>query len=291
MKHCQNNNTTDWVENMERFWIVTNDGKDKDRSMTGRVIGLLEQRGKVCVLCHKDKQNNIIKDKIPENIDCAIVIGGDGSLIEVARVLQPGIPILGVNMGTLGYLTEVEVDDLEEAMEQIINEDYTTEERMMLQGTFENGNTSIALNDIVLTRKGHLRILHFNLYVNGELLNSYEADGMIISTPTGSTAYNLSAGGPIVEPTASSIVVTPICSHSLNTRSIVLSAEDEILIEIGKRRHDQVEEVFIAFDGADTVEMKTGEKIAICKSEKKTTMMHLSRVSFMERLRRKMKGN
>lgn len=291
MKHCQNNNTTDWVENMERFWIVTNDGKDKDRSMTGHVIGLLEQRGKVCVLCHKDKQNNIIKDKIPENIDCAIVIGGDGSLIEVARVLQPGIPILGVNMGTLGYLTEVEVDDLEEAMEQIINEDYTTEERMMLQGTFENGNTSIALNDIVLTRKGHLRILHFNLYVNGELLNSYEADGMIISTPTGSTAYNLSAGGPIVEPTASSIVVTPICSHSLNTRSIVLSAEDEIIIEIGKRRHDQVEEVFIAFDGADTVEMKTGEKIAICKSEKKTTMMHLSRVSFMERLRRKMKGN
>ena len=276
---------------MERFWIVTNDGKDKNRTMTGRIISLLEQRGKVCVLCHKDKQNNIITDKIPENIDCAIVIGGDGSLIEVARVLQPGIPILGVNMGTLGYLTEVEVDDLEEAVGQIINEDYTTEERMMLQGTFENGRTSIALNDIVLTRKGHLRILHFNLYVNGELLNSYEADGMIISTPTGSTAYNLSAGGPIVEPTASIIVVTPICSHSLNTRSIVLSAEDEIIIEIGKRRHDQVEEVFIAFDGADTVEMKTGEKIAICKSEKKTTMMHLSRVSFMERLRRKMKGN
>ena len=105
----------------------------------------------------------------------------------------------------------------------------------------------------MVSRKTEIRLIHFRIYVNGELLNTYEADGVIISTPTGSTAYNLSAGGPIVEPTASMIVITPICPHALNTSSIVLSAEDEIVIEIAEGRHDAVEEAMVAFDGADTL--------------------------------------
>ena len=129
---------------------------------------------------------------------------------------------MGINMGTLGYLTEIEVDRIEESLDQILSGHYMLEDRMMLDGIFDDGGENVALNDIVLSRKGNLRIIHFNVYVNGTLLNSYDADGIVISTPTGSTAYNLSAGGPIVEPTASLIVITPICSHALNTSSIVL---------------------------------------------------------------------
>lgn len=277
---------------MDRFYIVTNDGKDLDYKITHKVQQLLETAGKTCILCEKNSEKQIIKERIPEEIDCAVVIGGDGSLIEVARLLRErGVPVLGINMGTLGYLTEVEVHHIDEAVQKILDGDFTLEKRMMLEGVFENGSKDVSLNDIVVSRKGELRVIHFKLYVNGELLNAYEADGVIISTPTGSTAYNLSAGGPIVEPTASMIVITPICSHALNTRSIVLSAEDEIMIEIGMGRHGLTEEVFVTFDGTDTVHMQTGDQVTIRKSHTSTLILKLSRISFLETLRRKMKGN
>ncbi|MGF0033467.1 NAD(+)/NADH kinase [Bariatricus sp. SGI.154] len=277
---------------MDRFLIVTNDGKDINRSVTNKVRALLESAGKTCILCEKDEHKRIVENSLPEEVDCAIVIGGDGSLIEVSRLLwKRKVPILGINMGTLGYLTEVEVNHIDEAIAQMLRGDYEFEERMMLQGIFEDGNLAVSLNDIVVSRKGALRVIHFQLYVNGELLNSYEADGVIISTPTGSTAYNLSAGGPIVEPTASLIVITPICSHALNTSSIVLSSDDEIVIEIGMGRNGSEEEVYVTFDGADTVALKTGDKVMVQKSDASTTIMKLSKVSFLETLRRKMKGN
>ncbi len=276
---------------MDTFYIVTNDGKDPDYIVTNHVKELLEAEGKSCILCRKDADKRIIKGSVPDRLDCAIVIGGDGSLIEVARVLHKrDVPILGINMGTLGYLTEVELGGIEEAVQQLVSGNYAQESRMMLEGCFENGGEDVALNDVV-TRKGVLRVIHFRLYVNGELLNSYEADGIIISTPTGSTAYNLSAGGPIVEPTAALIVITPICSHALNTSSIVLSADDEIVIEIGKGRGGGTEEVFTTFDGADVVSLKTGDRVTVRKAEAATKLIRLSRMSFLEILRRKMKGN
>ena len=277
---------------MDRFLIVTNDGKDKDHAITNQIMNLLEFAEKECILCKKDENKKIIRDSVPAEIGCAIVIGVDGSLIEVARMLwKREVPILGINMGTLGYLTEVEVTHIDEAFQQMLKGDYTFEKRMMLQGIFDDGSCDVSLNDIVVSRKGELRVIHFRLYVNGELLNSYEADGVILSTPTGSTAYNLSAGGPIVEPTASLIVITPICSHALNTSSIVLSAEDEIVIEIGEGRNDSEEEVFVTFDGADTVVLRTKDRVTVKKSEASTTIMKLSNISFLETLRRKMKGN
>lgn len=276
---------------MEHFYIVTNDGKDREGLVTKRVQNVLKEHGKTYTLCQKDEQKNIRKETVPQEIDCAIVIGGDGTLIEVARVLKRDVPILGINMGTLGYLTEVEVANVEEAMKQIVEGNFMIEDRMMLKGIFDDGSCDISLNDIVVSRKGELRVIHFDLYVNGSLLNSYEADGVIVSTPTGSTAYNLSAGGPIVEPTASMIVITPICSHALNTSSIVLSADDEIVIEIGEGRNGKNEEVYITFDGADVVELKTRDRLTVCKSDTITKLMKLSKVSFLEILRRKMKGN
>ena len=277
---------------MEHFLIVTNDGKDADGRVTAKVRQLLTDAGKTCVLCEKDGDKKIIREKIPEKIDCAVVIGGDGSLIEVARFLHGrNIPVLGINMGTLGYLTEVEVNHIEDAFAQILEGDYTLEDRMMLEGTLQDGRKDISLNDIVVSRKTEIRLIHFRIYVNGELLNTYEAHGVIISTPTGSTAYNLSAGGPIVEPTASMIVITPICPHALNTSSIVLSAEDEIVIEIAEGRHDAVEEAMVAFDGADTLPLVTGDRVTIRRAGASTRLMRLSRISFLEMLRRKMKGN
>ena len=129
------------------------------------------------------------------DVDCAVVIGGDGTLILAAReLLQREVPILGVNMGTLGYLTEVEVQNLFPALDQLLEGSYTVENRMMLSGTVKDFRTDVALNDIVVTRSENLHIVRLNLYVNGVYLTSYQADGLIISTPTGSTAYNLSAG-------------------------------------------------------------------------------------------------
>lgn len=277
---------------MKHFLIVTNDGKDKEYKVTNHVKNLLEQAGMKCALCEKDEKKQIVRESIPEDLDCAIVIGGDGSFIEAARVLEKrDIPILGINMGTLGYLTEVELNHIDEALEKVVNGEYSLEKRMMLEGIFQNGESNVALNDIVVSRKGALRVIHFRLFVNGELLNSYKSDGIILSTPTGSTAYNLSAGGPIVEPTASLIVITPICSHALNTSSIVLSSEDEIMIEIGEGRNGSVEEVSVAFDGADMVTLFTGDRMRIHKACACTKIMKLSKVSFLEIMRRKMKGN
>lgn len=277
---------------MDSFLIVTNDGKDTDQTVTRQVAALLETFGRRWILCQKDEHKKIIKESVPDEIECAIVIGGDGSLIEVARLFWgKDIPIIGINMGTLGYLTEVEVGHIEGAIKQITEGDFVLEKRMMLEGTFENGKCDVSLNDIVVSRKGELHIIHFRLYVNGELLNDYEADGVVISTPTGSTAYNLSAGGPIVEPTASLIVITPICPHGLNVRSIILSSEDEILIEIGPGRNGSREQVYVAFDGADTVVLKTGDRVTVRRADAYTTMMKLNKVSFLETLRRKMKGN
>lgn len=280
------------MNQMKRFFIVTNEGKDKSGEVTGEVVEFLEKAGSICVRCKKDEYNRIDRDSVPDDFDCAVVIGGDGSLIEVARALHGReVPILGINMGTLGYLAEVEVNHIREALERLLAGEYVVQKRMMLEGTLNEVLKDVCLNDIVVARKDALRLIRFQIYVNGELLNSYEADGIIISTPTGSTAYNLSAGGPIVEPTASMIVITPICSHALNTSSIVLSAEDELVIEIGQGKHNVTEEACIAFDGDDTETMVTGDRVTIRRSESCAGIIKLSSVSFLETLRRKMKGN
>ena len=241
---------------LKKFWIVTNDGKDTNHAVTEKVKELLEIAGRSCILCEKDAEKNIIRERIPDMIDCAIVIGGDGSLIEVARTLwKRDVPILGINMGTLGYLTEVEVSNLAEDITQMLKGDYLYEERMMLEGMFPNGKKDVALNDIVVSRKGDdLRIIYFKLFVNGEL-------------------------------------ITPICSHALNTRSIVLSSDDEIVIEIGEGRRGNIEKVLVTFDGATSVPLETGDRLTICKAKESTKIMKINKISFLEILRRKMKGN
>lgn len=277
---------------METFYIITNYSKDENYEVTRQIQDYIEKRGRTCILCERDEEGNLLTDQIQKETDCVLTLGGDGTLIQAVRELRnKHLPLIGVNMGTLGYLTEIELPKIEESLEKLFCGAFLPERRMMLQGKLEGRKEDIALNDIVVARAGSIRVIHFNIYVNGQLLNSYQADGVIISTPTGSTAYNLSAGGPIVEPTAEMFVITPICSHALNTSSIVLSAEDEIVIEIGKGKGDTVEEASVTFDGADVIPVYTGDRITISRSEKTAKLLKLSEESFLETLRKKMKGN
>ena len=147
---------------------------------------------------------------------------------------------------------------------------------------------SRALNDIVISRTGSLRIVNFQIFVNGRYLKSYNADGMIISTPTGSTGYNLSAGGPIIEPGADMLLITPICAHSLNSRSIVLSGEDVVEVVIGPGRKTENEQAIVTFDGDTEVELVTGERVVIKKSGRNTKLIRLNDRSFLEILSRKL---
>lgn len=270
---------------MNTFYVITNRSKDESLETTKRIQQYIEEKGKKCVLAEEGHD-------FPKDTDCVLTLGGDGTLIRAARELQfHDVPILGVNIGTLGYLTEVEIQNVGTAIDQLIHDKPVVEARMMLKGIVNNKVEDIALNDIVLTRFGKVRVIRFNIYVNGQFLNSYRADGIIISTPTGSTAYNLSAGGPIVEPNASMIVITPICSHALNARSMVFSAEDEIVLEVAEGRDGEIEEAGISFDGDRDIVVHTGDRIVIRKAKETTKLLKLSKVSFLETLSRKMKGN
>lgn len=232
-------------------------------------------------------------DRVPRETECVITLGGDGTLIQAARDLaRRQIPMVGVNLGNLGYLTQIgRQEDVEGLLDSLLGGQYQLEHRMMLKGSiFHEENMvkeDLALNEVVITRRETLRVLKFRIYVNGEYLSQYRADGMIAATPTGSTAYNLSAGGPIVEPNARMMILTPICPHDLNGRSIVLSAQDMVEIEV--MGNDDAGQVAV-FDGDQAVYMKVGDRIRIEKSEVETVLVKLKNISFLDNLRSKLAG-
>lgn len=281
---------------MNHFFMITNRQKDPDFSVTNDIKEYLERRGCICNIqteSIKGGEGYTDPSYLPENVDCILVLGGDGTLLQAAVDLADfDIPLLGINMGTLGFLAEVEKSGIEEALDRLIADDYNVENRMMIWGLVEKKGAvhddTRALNDIVITGSNSMQLINFNIYVNGQLLNKYYADGMIIATPTGSTGYNLSAGGPIIEPKAETILITPICPHTLNNRSIILSAEDVVTIEIDEGRYGLRQEVSAIFDGSHRVSLTTGDKIEIKRSEKRTAIIKLNQVSFLEILHRKL---
>lgn len=278
---------------MKHFLIYTNPNKDVAGEMTKRIVDYLEGRGQRCTVVTGENGMIMQEEEIPADIACMIVLGGDGTMLQAAwDTKKSHIPLVGVNLGTLGYMTEIEPEKLEEALDQLISGAYGTESRMMLNGHVYRDGKEICeewvLNDIVISRSGSPRIVKLNIYVNGQFLNDYNADGVILTTPTGSTGYNLSAGGPIVEPKARLIMLTPICPHTLNTRSIILSSEDQVEIEIPAGREGQSQTMEVSFDGAHVVPVCTGDRIRIMKSEKTTEIIQIGRASFLEVLHRKM---
>nr|MCR5406196.1 NAD(+)/NADH kinase [Lachnospiraceae bacterium] len=188
---------------MKNFLVVSNKEKDPENKVAGSIKEYLDVRECICS-CRCVTHDNVSRDELEKAVDegaeCVLVLGGDGTLIQVAGALAgKDIPLLGINLGTLGYLAEVERDHIIPTLERLIEDRYDVEERMMLS-VETKGIRQEALNDMVITRLGDLRVVRYRLYVNGRCLTTYEADGIIVSTPTGSTGYNLSAGGPIVEP-------------------------------------------------------------------------------------------
>ena len=292
---------------MDHFYIITNYQKDTEGRTAFAIQAYLEEQGKTCYVHERlsespgknRKGTDAIRfhytdvDKIPSDVEGVLVIGGDGTLLRAARdVVDRKLPLLGVNMGTLGYLAEIECGSFQAALDQLLAGEYHVEPRMMICGEGRRHGRKIfediALNDIVIMRNGRLRIVDFNVFVDGEFLKSYSADGVIISTPTGSTGYNLSAGGPIVAPQASLMLLTAIAPHTLSSRPIVLPAEAKITIEVGSSHGTDIDGAEATFDGDTSVKLNSGDRITIRRSEQETMLIRTKTTSFLEILREKM---
>lgn len=275
---------------MKHYCIYTNTHKDRDLLVTEQLRSFLTLHGERCMV------KTSPEEEIHQDVDCILVLGGDGTMLQAARDVmeRKGVALLGINLGTLGYLTEVEPENMEKAMLRLLDGDYELESRMMLNGIIKNPEgdraEGWALNDIVISKADGKQVLQFTVSVNNRMLNRYLADGIIVTTPTGSTGYNLSAGGPIAEPGARLLILTPICPHTINQRSIILSPEDEIVIDIPLGREGQIQHAAASFDGC-IMHMQTGDSIRIVKSEKTTDFIKLSKAGFLEVLRKKMSDN
>ena len=286
---------------MDKFYIITNCAKDQNLQFTNQIVSYLKDHGRECPVQQAERKKEgayhyTDPDLIPEGTECLLVLGGDGTLLQASRdVVYREIPMLGINLGTLGFLAEVDKHSVYSALDQLMEDDYEIEDRMMLTGTVYRGDKvigrDVALNDIVICREGALRVVRFKNYVNDVYLNSYNADGIIISTPTGSTGYSLSCGGPIVSPNGAMTLMTPIAPHTLNTRSIIFPAEDVITVELGEGRHEDMENGLASFDGDTVIPMVTGDRIVIQKASVSSRILKLNHVSFVEVLRQKMRDH
>lgn len=284
---------------MKHFFIITNQQKDKELTLTKKMKAFIEEKNGTCAYYATEGKKGIDVipelDEIPKETECIFVLGGDGTLIRAAvRLVERNIPLIGVNLGTLGYLCELEAKDVFPTIERLMQDNYVVEERMMLTGHGEmhDGQTMerTALNEITIHRTGTLSILNLVVYVNGKYLHTFHGDGILVSTPTGSTGYNMSAGGPIVDPKASILLLTPINAHNLNAKSIVIGAEDEVMIEIGSRRIENDEAALVSFDGDSIEKLAVGDKFVIKKADATIKICKLSEESFLEILRKKMQA-
>lgn len=275
---------------MKRFCLFLNMKKVRVTEMAEFVREYLLSHGAESVM--------ISEDLFPEELagtECVISLGGDGTIIRAARrIAGSGIPIIGINLGHLGYLTAVSSrEEIPGMLDSLLGGNYSIEERMMLEGTVMHADpsmpselrTHLALNEVVLSRQPSGAAAHFHVLVNGAFLNEYKADGIIISTPTGSTAYNLSAGGPIVDPATRMTILTPICAHALNRSSIVLRAEDTVEVVVSEEQEGIHS---VCFDGAVTIDLRAGSRVRVTGSELRTPLIRLRGGTFFTQLRSKM---
>jgi len=227
---------------------------------------------------------------IPNTVDWIVVFGGDGTLLGASReVGKYGVPILGVNLGSLGFLTGIPLNKLYPTIELILKGELEVENRIMLETKVIRRGEEICrflvLNDVVINKGGLARIIELDVHINNQFLTTFKADGLIISTPTGSTAYNLSAGGPILYPTMENFVLTAICPFTLTNRPIILPDSDTILIEMGKASEEKVS---LTFDGQVGFDFNYGDKVLIYKSKEKITLIKSPDQNYFEILRAKL---
>jgi NAD+ kinase len=226
-------------------------------------------------------------------VDLVVVLGGDGTLLSVADAIGTagsGIPMLGVNFGSLGFLTEVTLPELYPSLESAVGGHAHVEERMMLTSSTLRGGapyaSHISLNDVVITKGARSRMIDLSVCVGDEFVTRVKADGLIVATPTGSTAYNLAAGGPIVQPNMDALILTPIAPHTLTNRPIVIPAAAPVRVQ---PLIEDREEVFVTFDGQAGFQLQAGDDIRICRSEQTLKLIRPSTRSYFEVLREKLK--
>ena len=233
------------------------------------------------------------RDALVRRVGMVVVLGGDGTLLNMAdRIAEAGarIPILGVNFGSLGFLTEVTLPELYPALEAAVTGAAEIEERLMLRAVTARGGASfsdnIALNDVVVTKAARSRMIDLLVHVGDEFVTRVKADGLIVATPTGSTAYNLSAGGPIVQPSVDALTLTPIAPHTLTNRPVVIPASSPVRVQPQIQERD---ELFVTFDGQAGFELKAGDEIRICRAPECLRLIRSSTRSYFEVLREKLK--
>lgn len=253
--------------------IIAKNNIEEPFEITKKLSNWLKERG-VEVYVEKElgkkirHPNSIDRTDIPKLVDVILVFGGDGTFLGVAReACKYGTPILGINLGGLGFLTEVTVEELYPMMERIIDGDYEVEDRQMLITSIRRGKKNIGtyevLNDVVINKGALARIIDLAIYIENSHVTTYKADGIILATPTGSTAYSLSAGGPIVHPGIPVTIITPICPHTLTNRPLVVSSEMKVEIKVTTQEPD----TYLTLDGQIGVRLKTGDLIEVKRTD------------------------
>ncbi|MBR5636190.1 MAG: NAD(+)/NADH kinase [Pseudobutyrivibrio sp.] len=278
---------------MKNFLIVARSFSDIHEKYINLIRDYIKAHGGMCVLdldtCADSSDEPIT---VADDIQCIITVGGDGTVVRVAQnVTNRNIPIVGLNCGHLGYLCDMTVDNIEHCLDQLLCDNYKLDTRMMLEGDCSNdtNNHFRALNDIVVAPvAAGLYVLNLTVKVNGIQLYNHNCDGLIVATPTGSTAYNLSANGPIVSPHADCLILTPINPHTLNSRSIILASTDEVEVTIEARHDEDDPQANIVYDGTLRQVLKKGEKLRIYRSNTTSHMVMLENVNFLERIRARM---
>ncbi len=280
---------------IKNVYLIVNPKKDPDGVYREHMHDLLDERGihylePMTGTGLGEKESGVDPDAAA-TCDVIFSVGGDGTLIQAARELSDvDKPFFPINIGKLGYLTETTMKTAPEALDRLLEGRYHIQERMRLFAQLPEGLEMTALNDVVIARSGELHVLDFNLFINDRIVHTYSADGIILSTSTGSTGYNLSAGGAILEPEARMIVVTPICPHTIRSTSLVVSGDDKLTIEV----LDDLEagtQVAAAIDGGRMIRLKPGDQVRVCKSDRKTNLIRFGDDSFLDALYKKMKDN
>ncbi len=279
---------------MKRIGIICKRGKFEDREILKEFLPWLRDKN-INVFIDSEIANllnekGVEKEKMPSMVDLIVVFGGDGTMLSVARLIGgKNIPILGINLGGLGFITEINKDEIYEAFELVLAGKYSIEERIMLNAVVFRHEEKIAdflvLNDVVINKGTLARIIDLETFVNKTYVTKFKSDGLIISSPTGSTAYSLSAGGPILYPTLNCIVITPICPHTLTHRSIVLP--DSFTIEV--ILDSEKEDVVLTLDGQVGFSLKKDDRVEVRKSEFKTKIMIPPDRDYFQVLRKKLK--
>jgi len=276
--------------------IVGNTGKPSALEVITEFAQVLTRQNVSCIFADDlvgrlDLPGNASIAKISElGALCSVVIsfGGDGTILSTAKEIgASGTPILGVNVGTLGFLTEVLVQELEETVVDLIENRYTITDRMVLHvriGDEENGKNFYALNDVVIDRGSGSRLIYIDAHVDGTFLNSYRADGLIVATPTGSTAYSLSVGGPLLVPNLHAFIVSPVCPHSLNVRPIVLAKDSVITLAV----RQEAEPVQVNIDGQNQYKLMSHEKVFVSRAHYDLRLISTGKRDFFSVLRAKL---